>query len=157
MDLFENYLTLSYRYLSIRNRSEKEIRDYLTKKNAGQEVIEKIVTSLKDKKFLNDALFARAWVLNRARLKPKGKALLKLELRQKGIAEDIISTVLEEAQEEIPSELEQAKKLIGKRMERLSGKPRQEVYAKVGAFLTRRGFSWGIAKKAIDDNLGNRV
>jgi regulatory protein len=153
MEQVENYLNLAYRYLTIRNRSEKEIRDYLAGKKAAPEVIEKIITSLKEKKFLNDETFARSWVLNRARLKPKGKALLKIELRQKGIAEDIITKVLEEVQEEIPDELSQAKDLIAKRMERMKGSSRDEIYRKIGGFLSRRGYSWEIVKKAIDESL----
>jgi len=96
---YEKYLNLAYYYLSIRSRSEKEMRDYLSKKKASEEIVEKIIASLKEHKFLNDETFARSFVLNRARLKPKGKALLKIELRQKGIADDIIQTVLSEARE----------------------------------------------------------
>ena len=148
--LFEKYLTLSYRYLSIRNRSETEIREYLGKKNAAQEIIDKIVTRLKEKKFLNDEEFARSFVLNRARLKPKGKKLLTLELRQKGIAEDLIKKVLDEVRGEIPDELSQAKSLIVKKMQKMVGMPKQEIYQKVGGFLARRGYSWDVVKKAID-------
>jgi len=133
------------------------MRDYLTKKKAAEEIIEKIITSLKEKKFLNDEAFARSWVLNRARLKPKGKVLLKIELRQKGIIDEIIQKVLTEVQEEIPDELSQAKSIITKRMERMAGKSRDEIYQKVGGFLARRGFNWDIVKKAIDDSLENRV
>jgi regulatory protein len=160
MDLqetFEKYLKLSFNYLAIRNRSEKELKDYLTKKNASRELIEKIIHFLTEKKFLNDESFARAWIRARARLKPKGKALLKIELRQKGIAPEIIETVLHEVQEDIPDEVTQATQVIAKRIERMAGKPQQEIYQKVGAFLARRGFSWSVAKKAIDDSLGNRV
>ena len=152
---FEKYLNLSYRFLSIRNRSVKEMREYLTKKKAPVEVIERIITSLKEHKFLNDETFARSWVLNRARLKPKGKMLLKMELRQKGITPELIQKVLAEVQEEIPDELEQAKSLIIKRMERMKGATRDEIYSKVGGFLSRRGFSWDIVKKAIDSSLEN--
>jgi regulatory protein len=153
MEHYEKYLDLSYRYLSTRNRSEKEIREYLVGKKASEEVIERIITSLKEHKFLNDEAFAKSWVLNRARLKPKGKVLLKIELRQKGIADEIIDSVLSDVQEEIPDELEQAKQLIVKKMERLQGASRQEIYSKVGGFLSRRGFSWDIVKKAIDESI----
>jgi len=153
MEHYEKYLKLAYYYLSIRNRSEKEMRDYLVKKKAPEDIIERINTSLRDHKFLNDEAFARSWVLSRARVKPKGKALLKIELRQKGIHDEIIQKVMSEVQEEIPSELEQAKSLIVKRMERLQGAPREEIYSKVGGFLARRGFSWDVVKKAIDESL----
>jgi len=153
MEHFDKYLNLSYFYLSIRNRSEKEMRDYLTKKKASQETIEKILSVLLEKKFLNDESFARSWILNRARLKPKGKRLLQMELKQKGIAQEVIERVLQEVQEEIPDELTQAKDLIVKRMEKMVGKSREEIYSKVGGFLARRGFSWDVVKKAIDDSL----
>jgi regulatory protein len=152
---YEKYLNLAYRFLSIRNRSEKEMREYLLRTKAAPEVIERIIASLKEHKFLNDEVFARSWVLNRARLKPKGKTLLKIELRQKGITDEVIHNILSEVQEEIPDELTQAKDLISKRMERLRGAPREEIYSKVGGFLSRRGFSWDVVKKAIDESLAN--
>lgn len=152
-DPFETYRNVSYRYLSIRNRSEKEMRDYLSKKKASIEIIDQVISLLKEQKFLDDESFAKSWVRSRARLRPKGKSVLKMELKQKGIAEEIIAVVLAEEQEDIPDELTQAKQLIAKRIERFHGKSRQEVYQKVGNFLARRGFSWGIAKKAIDESL----
>lgn len=150
---FEKYLGNVYRYLGIRARSEKEIRDYLIKKKASDEIIEKMISLLYEQKFLNDEEFARSWVRSRARSRPKGKRLLQIELAQKGIAKDVIEQVLSEDQEDIPDELTQAKNLIGKRVDRLRGEPRQVVYQKVGAFLGRRGFSWELAKKAIDQTL----
>ncbi len=147
------YLELVYRYLSIRNRSEKEIRDYLTKKEATSEIREQIVALLKKQKFLNDELFARAWVSYRARTTPRGKHLLRIELKQKGIDKELIDTVLGEKNEELPDELTQARGIIKKRIERLRGQPKQEIYNKVGSFLARRGFDWDTAKKAIDQSL----
>lgn len=152
-DQIKKYLENTYRFLTIRNRSEKEIRDYLIKKKATAEIIEHIVSLLKEQKFLNDETFARSWVAQRARFRPKGKQFLKFELQQKGVAKDIIEQVLSEEQEDLPDELMQAKRLIEKRMEKMQGKPRQEIYNKVGAFLARRGFNWDIIKKAIDSFL----
>jgi regulatory protein len=157
MEHFEDYLNLAYRFLTIRNRSEKEIRDYLKKKNATHAVIEKVVASLKEKKFLDDEAFARAFVLTRARLRPKGKTLLKIELRQKGIAEEVVKKVLQEVSDELPDEVEQAKRLIARKMQQMAGSSRQEIFQKAGGFLSRRGFGWNIIKKAIDDSLSDRV
>lgn len=153
MDLDERvkkYLELCYRYLGIRNRSEKEIRDYLSKKKADHEIIEVIVEKLTKQKFLDDEVFARGWVNQRARLRPKGKNALKFELSQKGIAKELIETILAEENEDRPDELTQAKNLIVSRMEKLKGAPRQEIYQKVGGFLARRGYNWDTIKKAID-------
>ncbi|HZE87281.1 MAG TPA: regulatory protein RecX [Methylomirabilota bacterium] len=149
-DTAKKYLENVYRYLAIRNRSEKEIRDYLTKKKAEPEIIDTIVDRLKKQKFLDDEVFARGWVTQRARFRPKGKSALKFELLQKGITKELIEKILAEENEDRPDELTQAKNLIGRRIEKLKDAPRQEIYNKVGSFLARRGFNWDTIKKAID-------
>jgi regulatory protein len=154
-DHSQKYLALLYRYLTIRNRSEKEIRDYLIKKQAEPHVIKSLIALLYEQKFLNDETFARMWVKSRANFKPRGKRMLAMELSQKGIAKEIIEKVLHEENEEIPDELTQAKNSIKKRIEKVKDLPRQEIYQKVGAFLARRGFGWDIIKKAIDESLEN--
>lgn len=156
MDLqerIEKYLSLCYRYLTIRNRSEKEMRDYLEKKNADPDIIDAIIARLYEQKFLNDETFARAWVRSRAMFRPRGKRMLQIELQQKGISKELIQQVLEEQIEDVPDELTQAKDLIGKRVEKLKDEPRHVIYQKVGAFLGRRGYGWDTIKKAIDQTL----
>ena len=149
-DRIEKYLALCYRYLTIRNRSEKEMRDYLQKKNAESEIIDVIIQHLYKHKYLNDEAFARSWVRSRAMFRPRGKRMLQIELAQKGIAKELITQVLEEENEDVPDEFNQAKNLIAKRVAKLKGEPRHIIYQKVGAFLARRGFGWDVSKKAID-------
>src|SRR5882757_99837 len=156
MELVEKiskYLENCYRYLAIRNRSEKEMRDYLLKKKADPEIIDAIVEKLYKQKFLDDEAFARSWVRSRARFRPRGKRMLQMELQQKGINKELIQIVLAEENEDVPDELTQAKNLIPKRIEKLRDEPRQIIYQKVGAFLARRGYGWEVIKKAIDETL----
>ncbi|MEK7571043.1 MAG: regulatory protein RecX [Patescibacteria group bacterium] len=153
MEDYRKYLPLAYRYLTIRNRSEKEVRDYFTKKDITSEIVDKIIVSLYAQKFLNDELFARSWIRSRARSKPKGRYALEMELKQKGISAEIIEKIFAENQEDLPDELTQAKQLIQRKMEKLKESSKQEIYQKVGSFLSRRGFSWEITKKAIDSYL----
>ncbi len=152
-DSLKHYFDLVYRFLTIRNRSEKEVRDYLQKKNIAEVLIEQIIAKLYDQKFLDDEQFATSFIASRARLKPKGKYALEMELRQKGIAEEIIQKVFFDMENELPSEQEQAQKLISNKIERVRGQSRQVIYQKIGAFLMRRGYSWDVAKKAIDNAL----
>ena len=65
-DQIKRYLDLVYHYLSIRSRSEKEVREYLLKKNAESHIINTIIELLKEKKFLDDEAFARSWISQRA-------------------------------------------------------------------------------------------
>ena len=85
----EKYSALVYRYLGVRNRSEKEIRDYLAKKHASEDIIDRIISKLYSFNYLNDEAFARGWVRSRAHSRPKGKIALHYELRQKGISDEL--------------------------------------------------------------------
>jgi len=152
MKEFEKYYNIALRFLSYRPRSEKEVRDRLkikiqkSKVKIDELIIEKIVVKLKEKKFINDEEFAKGWVENRLRFKPRSARLIKLELKQKGINPDAINNL----QLTIDSDLESAKKLVEKRIGRLKDLPKQEIYEKLGRYLAAKGFGWDTIKKSID-------
>lgn len=162
MDDFEKYLNSALRFLSFRPRSEKEIRDKLIGKKAPQEIIERVITSLKDHKFLNDEDFARWFIEQRLRFRPKGLRIIKLELKQKGIDSEIIESAISNLSTDdeggVPSnDLESAKKLVEKKISKYIGLEKQVIYQKLGAFLARRGFNWDTIKKSIDEGLEDRI
>jgi regulatory protein len=150
-DHFEQYYLKAVHFLKFRQRSVKEMREYLKKKNASDEVIDRVIAMLSEQKFLNDREFARAWIENRARFRPKGRRIVELELKQKGISKDIIGEVMaEEPTEDVPDETEQLRRLVEQRLPKYKHLERFEVYQKLGAFLARRGYTWDHIKRAID-------
>lgn len=151
MDDFEKFYLIAVNYLSYRPRSEKEVRDKLKLKNAPPEIIEKVIETLKQQKFINDEEFARMWTSHRLKLSPKSKRVIKMELLQKGIDAEIIEKKLSGNDGEEVDDLEQAKKLVENKIDRYKNLPKQEIYQKLGGFLARRGFSWGTIKAAIDE------
>lgn len=160
MEEFERYLNIALRYLSFRPRSEKEVIEKLKEKKATQEIIGRVMLQLKDHKFVEDAEFAKWFVDQRLRFKPKSLGIIKLELKQKGISPEIIQQAIENLNEDSDSpksDLESAKKLVEKRISRYKGISRQEIYQKLGGYLARRGFNWDTIKKSIDDSLNDEV
>jgi len=162
MDEFEKYLNKSLRFLSFRPRSEKEVREKLLSKKAPQEIIERIVIQLKDQNFLNDEDFAKWFIEQRLRFNPKGLRIIKMELKQKGIDQELIGDAVnnlskDENGESLNNDFESAKKLVEKKMPKYKGLEKQIIYQKLGAFLARRGFDWETIKKSIDDGLSNEV
>ncbi|MEX2007262.1 MAG: regulatory protein RecX [Candidatus Levyibacteriota bacterium] len=145
IDSFEKYWNSSLKFLSYRPRSEKEVRDNLLKKKATQEVIEAVIKRLKGHKFINDEEFASWFVRSRIGVKPKAARIIKMELKQKGISEETIDNL-----QFTIDDLENAKKLLEKKVERYKNLERNEIYNKLGSFLARRGFDWDTVKKAID-------
>ncbi len=154
---FEKFYNSALRFLSYRPRSEKEVRDKLKSKKVESSVIEKIIAKLKEKKFINDEEFARLFVENRLRFKPRSLRLIKIELKQKGISSEIIESRIKNQELGAESDLEQAKKLVQKRIGRLKGLSKEEIYQKLGRFLASKGFDWDTIKQAIDEALDKGV
>jgi regulatory protein len=153
MDIFEKFYNYSLRFLSYRQRSEKEVRDKLIAKQVDPQIIEKIILKLKEKRFINDEEFARMWVENRLRFKPRSARLIEMELKQKGISQEIINNI-DLAKD---NDLTSAKKLVKKRIEKHKNSPKQEIYQKLGQYLASKGFNWDTIKKSIDEILDKGV
>ena len=125
-----------YRFLAVRPRSEKEITDYFKRKKASPEATEKIFSLLKQQNLIDDPAFAGWWVEQRSTFRPKGKIALKSELKQKGIAPEIIEKELEEI-----DELSLAQKALARKKFKST--------QKLITFLSYRGFSWQTIKKVL--------
>ena len=90
-----DYLTdKALRLLSYRPRSIREITQRLTKTNADTNTINRVINNLIDQNLLNDQEFAKWWVEQRVKFRPRGNFALTQELAQKGIAREIIESVL---------------------------------------------------------------
>ena len=159
MDFDTLYLKV-LKYLNFRPRSEKEIRDYLKKKlgnahassfDSAQEgnIIDIVVHKLKQQKFLNDEEFAKMWVRSRTSYKPKGERLVRIELKQKGISQEIIDEVFESSEFRVQNDLELAVEMLEKKKNKYEGMERQERFNKAGSMLARRGYDLDVIKKAI--------
>lgn len=115
-------------------------------------IIDKVIQKLKEQKFINDEEFAKWWIESRTRFKPRSLRLIKIELKQKGIEQDLVDSLIDDLRL-MNNDLEQAKKLVEKRIERVRNLPKQEIYQKLGSYLARRGFDWDTIKQSIDELL----
>ena len=159
--------------MSYRPRSEKEVRDYLIRHSEeerrngrdsghGQNdeielIIDKVISKLKEQKFVNDEEFTKWWIEQRTTFKPRSLRVIKMELKQKGISNEIIESGIRNQESGIGNDLQRAKKLIEKRIDRVKGLTKQEIYQKLGRYLASRGFDWETIKQSIDELVFNRV
>ena len=148
-------MDLATNFLSYRPRSEKETKDYLTKKISQKEnithiqakdspLISQIITKLKKYRYLNDFEFAKWWVDSRTRSRPKGPVLIKFELKRKGIEDNIVQKALSKVQDE--GEL--AKHALQKKLKRWQKLSNFDFKKKVYQYLAARGFSFEAIKEA---------
>lgn len=143
-DAIEQAYQKSLHFLSFRARSEQEINRYLQKKGADEQTIAAVIDRLRQQKYLDDADFARQWVENRTRSKPKGKRALRHELRQKGLSD----AAIEHATSEI-DESELAWRAAQKALYRWKSQDDSVRHRKISAFLARRGFSYDVISDTI--------
>jgi len=134
--------------LKFRIRSEKEIYGRLKKKKFNDTTIKETLSFLKDKGFINDDYFAKAWIESRIK-RPLGLRRIKEELKIKGIDREIIDRHLEDISKAY-SEEATVTKIIKQRFDRLKGAEPQKAKRRLYAFLLRRGFSPEIVIDAIN-------
>jgi len=128
------------RLLNYRERSIKELEGRLLEKHYSPPTIDAVIKRLLELDLLDDSKFAQLWTRSRVRFKPRSAWLIGRELREKGIAEEIIQQVIEE--EFTPEqELEAAMSLAEKQARRYRGEDPEKARRKLFAFLARRGFS----------------
>ena len=78
------------KYIKVRLRSEKEIRNYLLKKKTSLEDIDLIISKLLRSNLLNDDFFCRCFINDKLKLTSMGDYKIKQELKQYGIADEIV-------------------------------------------------------------------
>lgn len=80
------------KYISVRLRSTKEIKDYLIKKGYYLDVVEAAIKELLNNKYLNDDIFTKAYIKDKLTFTSKGDYKIKMELVQLGIDNNIIES-----------------------------------------------------------------
>lgn len=131
-------------YLSYRPRSEMELRQYLRDKEFSEQAIEEAVARLTRAGLIDDDEFARYWIENRARFRPRGKRMLRYELGQKGISSQIIEEALEEYDEGAAVAHE-----AREQARRLQHLPPDQFRRRLIGRLARRGFPYDLIQEAL--------
>ena len=153
-DPYIRALNNAYRLLSIRERSEREIRQRLKDKGYGRETEDRVIKDLKSKDLVDDSRFVQAWIKDRSTVRPKGILAIKSELIKKGVDGALIDAALKDRDIGY-NEYEVAKALINKKFGTTPllaekgldrGKRKKSIYA----HLAQRGFSFDIINDIID-------
>ena len=142
------------RYLSFRPRSAWEVRRYLLKRGVASPSIDLSLARLRRAGLVDDSRFARFWVDNRESFRPRGKWALRTELRQKGIAKEIIESVVAGVDEEAG-----AMRAARRRAHRLDRLDEETFRRRLLGFLRRRGFGGELSRSVTNrlwDEFGGR-
>lgn len=133
-------------YISSNLKTTKQIRDYLKKKEYSQQTIDYVIDKMNEYKYLDDESYARSYIS--AYSSKYGKFKLKATLKAKGINEKIIDDVLASDKDVKDSLSSVADKYMRNKQ------PTKEVIAKLGRFLSSRGYDWDSIKSYISNLSG---
>lgn len=92
---------LAIKYITKKLRSEKEICEYLKKKEISEDVIIKTIKRLKDNKFLNDEVYLKAYINDQINLSNNGPLRITRNLSSLGIDDELIKDALDNIDQSI--------------------------------------------------------
>jgi regulatory protein len=144
-DLFQRCLNAAFHFLSYRPRSEAELRQRLGKRGFDGDNVAAVLARLKEQGLVDDLAFAQFWKDNRESFRPRSQWLTRLELRQKGVSEDIINRVAAEVDDE-----DSAYRAALSKARRLPTADYDGFRRRLGQYLKRRGFGYGLIKPTVE-------
>lgn len=130
-------------------------RDELARKLAQRNVPKAIATDLLDRftevGLIDDAAFAREWIRQRLSGKGLARKALALELRRKGIAEEVAREALDEI--ESGAEEEVARELVRRKLRSVRGLDRDKAVRRLVSMLARKGHGPSVAFRVVREEL----
>ncbi|MBQ8555123.1 MAG: regulatory protein RecX [Clostridia bacterium] len=149
---YRHALDRAVAFLAARARSKREVEQRLLQAGYRPCTVEMVVYKLEREHILDDADFARQWVESRSSHK-LGRSRIAMELRRKGIASDEAEEALSAIEDD--DQLKGAVALAQKAAARIKpGEDPRKAANRIAGMLARRGYSWDIAKAAIDRTMG---
>ncbi len=153
-DHFHRCLNAAAHYLSYRPRSEFELRERLRQRGFDGDSVEAVITKLKEQGLVDDTAFAQFWKDNRESFSPRSQWLTKLELRRKGVANNIIDQVVDDIDND-----DSAYRAALSKARSLPLSDYQSFHRRLGEYLKRRGFGYGVINHSLErlwQELGSR-
>ncbi|MBQ7137106.1 MAG: RecX family transcriptional regulator [Bacilli bacterium] len=145
---------LAIGYLKTKMRSQKEIKEYLQKKDITEDLINNAIAILKKQGYINDEIYCKCYINDRINLSNDGPYKIKENLSKLGIVEEIINhniLIFDSSLEQ-----ERIKKLINKYLKNNHNKSGFILKRKMIDNLTKLGYTKSIViseveKVKIDD------
>jgi regulatory protein len=149
-DQHEKAYTTALHLLSYRPRSEYEIQVKLSQKGYSNDEIEQVIARLRTAGLVSDGNFGRAWVENRSAFRPRSQRLLAMEMRRKGLSDEVIQEALVESE---PDEV-LAYQAAVRQARKLAGLDWQAFRERLSSYLLRRGFQYETVRTAVQQVWG---
>lgn len=137
----------AFRLLAARDRGIEELRRRLMERDdATEAVVNEVIASLLDYRYLDDERFAREFSRSKILTRPMGRRRLERELLNKHLDEDLVTRTMDELYEEKYPEEQLVAELIERHVKSKGLPDCYDTVRKLSAKLMRRGFGPGLVR-----------
>ena len=143
------------RKLSERAHSRADLAQALAKKHVPEEIGEAMLDKFETAGLINDEEFARSWVQSRSRSKGLAHTVLAMELRRKGVDDEIAREVLSDLDPEV--ERQAAHQLVQKKLRAMGNLDQQVQIRRLVGLLARKGYSPQVAFDVVREELNQET
>jgi regulatory protein len=144
LDHYQRGLVTATRFLSLRPRSDSELRTRLQRGGFDTQTQDSVIEALKDKGLIDDSVFAQYWTENRESFSPRSRRLTRIELQKKGIDREVIEQVVNTIDDETS-----AYRAVSSRARNIRWPDRDQFRRRLGGYLERRGFGYGVIESTL--------
>lgn len=144
---------ICYALLTARARTRVELKDALLRKGIREETAELVLGKFDRAGLIDDVAFAEVWVRSRHTYQGLGRRALAMELRRKGVADEVVAEAVAAVDDE--AEQERARELVRKKLRTMSGLEDQVKIRRLVGALARKGYAEGMAYRVVREELRN--
>jgi len=149
-ELLQTVRNMGLRRLTRSPMSRFQFEQYLIKRNVPLEVVSQVAIRFEEIKLLDDLEYAEMWVRSRRNTRGTGWRVLRQELKNKGISQEIIES-FENSDPALEYEL--AYEIAVKKVRGLQRYESDVIWRRLSGFLIRRGHSSSTAMRITSELL----
>jgi regulatory protein len=140
------------RRLTDRPRSRAELAEALAKRDVPGDIATRLLDRFEEVGLVDDEAFARTWVQTRIGNKGLARRALGVELHRKGVADEVVQTVLDEIDGD--DEMETARLLVRRRLRSTRHLDPPVRIRRLAGMLGRKGYPPGLALRVVREEVG---
>ena len=154
-DPFEVAKRILLTQLTATSKSRRQLAQVLKKREVPAEAAEAALDRFTELGYIDDAAFARSWVESRQRSRGLAASALRRELRDKGVASELIEQVLADTVDP-DRERAAATALVEKKLRAMSGLKPEVATRRLVGMLGRKGYPPGLSYEIVKATLARQ-
>ncbi|MBR2385273.1 MAG: RecX family transcriptional regulator [Clostridia bacterium] len=123
-------------------KTQKQVKEHLFSKGYTEQTVESVIEKMKDYRFLDDGDYAESYAKSYS--KTKGKKLIEMELKKRGISEEDMSLAIENIGDQTESAVLIAEKYLKNKQKDKAN------LLKCYKYLLSKGFDYEVSKTVIE-------